>query len=206
MNNNNLLGNKAISDNKKVTDFYALKASAPYQSPLMYFGQKSSIQPLKTTQPKETGVVKRLFAGDVALNKCSDCKDQGAPPSKVSNLVSDPTINVKYDDAWFLKHNPQVWTNMRTMGKLSDIGKPEDDPIMQLNPTLYKQVQVNRDTANYTDPFHKIMEQQNLWIENNQTHGFIKDMVYRSDIDHPNSMHNYITSQENKVHLPKTAD
>jgi len=29
---------------------------------------------------------------------------------------------------------------MRTMGKLSDIAKPEDDPIMQLNPTLYKQV------------------------------------------------------------------
>ena len=36
---------------------------------------------MKTTQAKEIGVLKRLFAGDVAINKCDDCKDKGAPPS-----------------------------------------------------------------------------------------------------------------------------
>lgn len=80
--------------------------------------------------------------------------------AKVSNLVGKPKINSKYDDAWYLQANPQQWTNVRTVGKLAELTKPEDDPIMRLNPTLYKVVQEARaDPNNFTDPFQKIMEQ-----------------------------------------------
>jgi len=45
------------------------------------------------------------------------------------------------------------------MGLIKDLTKDEDDPIMKLNPTLYKVVQANkRDEANFADPFQKIME------------------------------------------------
>ena len=67
-------------------------------------------------------------------------------------------MNSKYDDAWFLKHNPQIWNNIRTTGLLKDINKHENDPIMQLNPTLYKQVEISRGGDNFTDPFYKVME------------------------------------------------
>ena len=38
-NNNNTFNGKNLSDNTKITSFYALKSAPPYQSPLMYFGQ-----------------------------------------------------------------------------------------------------------------------------------------------------------------------
>ena len=38
-NNNNLFNGKNVSDNTKVTSFYALKAAPTLQSPLLYFGQ-----------------------------------------------------------------------------------------------------------------------------------------------------------------------
>jgi len=47
------------------------------------------------------------------------------------------------------------------MGGLKDLTKREDDPIMKLNPTLYKVVENNLDKSNFTDPFQKIMQQQN---------------------------------------------
>ena len=85
---------------------------------------------------------------------------------------------------------------MRTMGLIKDLTKEEDDPIMKLNPTLYRVVQAGkREDANFTDPFQKIMQQQSKWTTSNQNHGYIKDMVYRSDLDHPNSMHNMTTNQ-----------
>lgn len=105
-------------------------------------------------------MVKHLFTGDVAVNKCSDCKPSDAGPEKVSNLLSKPEMNTKYDDAWFLKHNPQYWNNIRTTGLLSEQTAQTDDPIMQLNPTLYKQVAVQSSKDNFKDPFHQIMESQ----------------------------------------------
>jgi hypothetical protein len=49
---------------------------------------------------------------------------------------------------------------VRTVGKLADLTKTEEDPIMRLNPTLYKVVQEAKpDPKNFTDPFAKIMEQ-----------------------------------------------
>ena len=43
---------------------------------------------------------------------------------------------------------------------MSELTKAEDDPIMRLNPTLYKVVQQTKvDPKNLTDPFQKIMEQ-----------------------------------------------
>ena len=74
---------------------------------------------------------------------------------------------MKYDDAWFLQQNPQSWNNMRTMGLIKDLTKKEDDPIMRLNPTLYKVVENKMDEKNFTDPFQKIMQQQNQWTETN---------------------------------------
>ena len=85
--------------------------------------------------------MRELFTNNVAIDQCDDCKPKPGAPQTVSNLVSNPTLNVKYDDAWFLKQNPQHWNNLRTMGLLKDIAKDEDDPIMKLNPTLYKVVQ-----------------------------------------------------------------
>jgi len=38
-NNNNIYNGRNLSDNTKVTNFYALKANPTYQSPLLYFGQ-----------------------------------------------------------------------------------------------------------------------------------------------------------------------
>ena len=93
------------------------------------------------------------------------------------------------------------------MGLLKDLTKEEDDPIMMLNPTLYKQVQATKhDPNNFTDPFQKIMETQHQWTAPNQNNGFIKDLVYRSDLDHPNSMHNVLTNQSQKmqVQFPRT--
>lgn len=93
------------------------------------------------------------------------------------------------------------------MGLIKDLSKEEEDPIMKLNPTLYKVVQANKaDEANFTDPFQKIMEQQSKWTSANKNHGYIKDVVYRSDLDHPNSMHNMTTNQNAsmQVQFPKT--
>lgn len=47
------------------------------------------------------------------------------------------------------------------------------------------------------------MEQQDTWQKNNQ---FIKNSIYRSDIDHPNSQHNITTGQSAsmQVNIPKT--
>ena len=48
-------------------------------------------------------------------------------PEKVSNLVSDGVkMNDKYDDALYLKHNPQHWNNVRTMGMLKDLTNSKD--------------------------------------------------------------------------------
>ena len=70
-------------------------------------------------------MVKHLFTGNVAVDKCNDCKDKAAPPTKVSNLIQTPNMNNKYDDAWFLKHNPQYWNNIRTIGLLKDVTKQD---------------------------------------------------------------------------------
>ena len=67
--------------------------------------------------------------------------------------MQNPKMNMKYDDAWFLQQNPQSWNNMRTMGLIKDLTKKEDDPIMRLNPTLYKVVENKMDESNFTDPF-----------------------------------------------------
>ena len=103
-----MFNNKNISDNTKVTNFYALKAHTPYQSPLLYFGQndKNKEQQPKVAVVTENNMIKHLFTGDVAANKCGDCKEGAPPPSKVSNLLNNPHMNNKYDDAWFLKQNP----------------------------------------------------------------------------------------------------
>jgi len=146
-------------------------------------------------------MVKTLFTGNVALNQCNDCKDDTVAPTKVSNLVQKPQMNNKYEDAWFLKQNPQHWNNVRTAGMLRDVAQPSDDPIMRLNPTLYKQVQEAKGEVNFTDPFYKVMEQQHKWLEDNK---FVKDMVYRTDLDHPHSMHNKVTSQDIQVKFPST--
>ena len=37
-NNNNIFNGKNLSDNTKITSFYALKSAPVYQSPLLYFG------------------------------------------------------------------------------------------------------------------------------------------------------------------------
>lgn len=111
-------------------------------------------------------MIKHLFTGDVAAGQCDNCRPEEPGQPIVSNLVGKPTINSKYDDAWYLKHNPQQWSNVRTVGKLAELTKAEDDPIMRLNPTLYKVVQEARaDPKNFTDPFQKIMEQQHQWID-----------------------------------------
>jgi hypothetical protein len=81
----------------------------------MYFGHN---KPHEKTHDKakpinETSMVKHLFTGDVAVSKCDDCRDSAGVPKTVSNLIQDPRMNTKYDDAWFLKHNPQYWNNLR---------------------------------------------------------------------------------------------
>ena len=50
------------------------------------------------------------------------------------------------------------------------------------------------------------MEQQEQWLGANKSHGYVKDMVYRSDIDHPMSMHNHLTNAQGKVEFPKTVN
>ena len=52
------------------------------------------------------------------------------------------------------------------------------------------------------------MEQQGKWTAANKNHGYIKDVVYRSDLDHPNSMHNTTSGQNAsmQVQFPKTQD
>ena len=39
------------------------------------------------------------------------------------------------------------------MGQLKDLTAKEDDPIMKLNPTLYKVVENKLDESNFSDPF-----------------------------------------------------
>jgi len=89
----------------------------------------------------ESSKIKEIFTSNVAMNKCDDCKDKDAAPQKLSNLTEAPKMNSKYDDAWFLKQNPQHWSNLRTMDLVKNIGKEEEeDPVMKLNPALYKVV------------------------------------------------------------------
>lgn len=80
---------------------------------------------------------------------------------------------------------------------------------MRLNPTLYKVVQEARaDPKNFTDPFQKIMEQQHKWIDKGSDGQFINNLVYRSDLDHPLSMHNQAAQLDKKmkVSFPQTRD
>jgi hypothetical protein len=130
-NNNNVFNGRNLSDHSKVSNFYALKAQTPYQSPLLYFGQNDPSQN-KVGQPArqevtESNMVKTLFTG---ATKCDDCKEQAPPPTKVSNLLNQPAMNSKYSDAWFLHNNPQYWNNIRTAGLLKDLTKQEDDPVL----------------------------------------------------------------------------
>jgi hypothetical protein len=80
-NNNNLFNGKHLSDNTKVTSFYALKAHPTHQSPLLYFGQAAPGAAIKTTSSvPESSKVRELFTNDVALDQCEACKPQpGAP-------------------------------------------------------------------------------------------------------------------------------
>ena len=97
---------------------------------------------------------------------------------------------------------------MRTLGLVKNIGKEEeDDPIMKLNPTLYKAVSISSSQNNFTNPFQSIMEKQSQWIDHNKS-AFVKNLVYRTDLDHPNSMHSSITGQSTKrqVQFPKTME
>lgn len=153
-NNNNIFNGKNLSDNSKVSNFYALKSHTPYQSPLLYFGQNDPTKVgQRTVQPvTEANMVKTMFVGDIEAGKCVGY-DQPAPPTKVSNLLQKPALNSKYDDAWFLQNNPQYWNNIRSLGLLSDMTKPEDDPVMAINPALFKEVKARREEANFTDPF-----------------------------------------------------
>ena len=52
-------------------------------------------------------MIKDIFTNNVAAEQCDDCKEVEPGPTTVSNLVGKATINSKYDDAWYLKHNPQ---------------------------------------------------------------------------------------------------
>ena len=75
----------------------------------MYFGSSTGgVQgsPKKSAAANKTqycNKVKEVFTSNVAKNQCEDCKPKGAAAKKVSNLMKEPQINVKYDDAWFLK-------------------------------------------------------------------------------------------------------
>lgn len=106
-NNNNIFNGKNVSDNTKITSFYTLKALPTYQTPLNYFGQeKSKNSSVTGVAVPESSKVRELFTNNVATDQCEDCKPRKAPQSQVSNLVSEPQLNLKYDDAWFLQHNP----------------------------------------------------------------------------------------------------
>ena len=161
--NNNVFNGKNLSDNTKVSNYYTLKAEPVYQSPLLYFGNQgpNTVGEEKPRQVPESSMVKELFTNNVAvaLHGWEDREAKPEPEKKVSNLVSAPKMNEKYDDAWFLKHNPQHWNNLRTLGLIKDLTKDEEDPIMKLNPTLYKVVNAKvQEDSNFTDPFQKIMQ------------------------------------------------
>jgi len=80
------------------------------------------------------------------------------------------------------------------MGLVKDIGKEqEEDPIMKLNPTLYKVVQA-RQEDNFTDPFKKIMDQQHQWMQHKEANPMVKNFIYRTEYDHPHSLHNTTTN------------
>lgn len=159
INNNNIFNGRNISDNSKITSFYTLKSLPPYQSPLLYFGTDQIngkaakvIGGQQVNYVPESQMVKTLFTNNVALDQCDNCKPQNfidpncelvggdKITARVSAVMKEPKLNSKYDDAWYLLHNPQHWNNLRTMGQLKDLTKIEEDPIMKLNPTLYKVV------------------------------------------------------------------
>lgn len=66
-NNNNIFNGRNVSDNTKVTSFYALKAQPTLQSPLLYFGQATAAggQQATTTTVPESSAVRELFTNDV---------------------------------------------------------------------------------------------------------------------------------------------
>lgn len=68
-NNNNIYNGRNLSDNTKVTNFYALKANPTYQSPLLYFGQQNDTSAPRTLgSVPETSKVKELFTNNVATD------------------------------------------------------------------------------------------------------------------------------------------
>jgi len=53
------------------------------------------------------------------------------------------------------------------------------------------------------------MRQQNKWLdENKETKPFIKDSIYRSEYDHPNSQHHIVNgkSAQLQVHYPDSSN
>lgn len=87
-NNNNIFNGKNVSDNSKVTNFYALKAQTAHQSQPLDLGKNGGTraEPVREVIT-HSNIIKHLFTGDVATSKCDDCRDQAAPPTKVSNLL-----------------------------------------------------------------------------------------------------------------------
>lgn len=127
------------------------------------------------------------------------------PKAKVSNLVNKPKLNDKYEDAWFLKQNPQYWANLRAIDSLAKITQDdEDDPIMKLNPSLYKVVAEKKVDDQMADSFATILRQQGKWMDRS---GFIRDAVNRAELDHPHSLHNATTgSGADPVRFPASSN
>lgn len=84
-----------------------MKAQPTYQTPLNYYGQPSFKEAkIQGTAVPESSKVRELFTNNVAQDVCDDCRPKEGSKDGVSNLISDPKLNIKYDDAWFLQHNP----------------------------------------------------------------------------------------------------
>ena len=51
------------------------------------------------------------------------------------------------------------------------------------------------------------MEQQSKWMKTGEDHAMVKDFIYRSEYDHPNSLHNVTTNQSDRMQarFPKTS-
>ena len=98
-----------------------------------------------------------------------------------SNLVDVPRINEKYE----ISRNITSNDDLKTVGLAKNLSR---DPILNLNPSFYQRNQNLTSSQQLSDPYVEAFRKTQEYLQSDK--GLVKDFIYRSDFDHPLSVHN----------------
>ena len=100
-----------------------------------------------------------------------------------SGLVEVPRINEKYEIRTLVGEDVIRGRDLKSMEIVMNRQK---DPIMNLNAAFF----THDKKAPLSDPYEDIFKKQKEVQDLSSKGGYVKGLVYRTDIDHPLSFHN----------------